>query len=107
VAIKLESKKCPEAQLPLEFKDIFSYFHGRRLVYRDMKPENFLLGLPTTDKYNVFHIIDLGLCKECKDESGNHIPLVEEKGITGTARYMSLNNHLGKEQSRDSCFSFI
>ena len=80
--------------------EIYEYFHSKGLVYRDTKPENFLFGRSGTDLYSCVHIIDLGLSKEYLDESGKHIPFIDGKGMTGTARYMSINNHLGREQSR-------
>jgi serine/threonine protein kinase len=49
----------------------------------------------------VCHIIDFGLAKKYQDpRNGRHIPYLEGKNLTGTARYASIYTHLGIEQSR-------
>lgn len=73
--------------------------HKKNFIHRDMKPENFLMGIGSESQ--TVYIIDFGLSKKFKDaKTHQHVPYRENKNLTGTARYASVNAHLGIEQSR-------
>ncbi|KAL3825305.1 hypothetical protein ACJIZ3_021334 [Penstemon smallii] len=75
------------------------FVHSKSFLHRDIKPDNFLMGLGR--RANQVYIIDFGLAKKYRDSSNHqHIPYRENKNLTGTARYASMNTHLGIEQSR-------
>ncbi|CAD8122244.1 unnamed protein product [Paramecium sonneborni] len=74
------------------------YVHSRHFLHRDIKPDNFLIG--TGKRAHKVYIIDFGLAKRYIQKDGKHIPYKEGKNLTGTARYASINTHLGIEQGR-------
>mmetsp|Transcript_33296 Transcript_33296/g.78463 ORF Transcript_33296/g.78463 Transcript_33296/m.78463 type:complete len:344 (+) Transcript_33296:269-1300(+) len=75
------------------------YVHSKNFLHRDIKPDNFLMGV--SKKLHMVYIIDFGLSKKYRDpKTLAHIPYRTNKNLTGTARYASLNTHLGIEQGR-------
>lgn len=73
------------------------FLHLKNFLHRDIKPDNFLIGLGR--RKTTVYIIDFGLAKRYM-VGNTHIPYREHKSLTGTARYCSINTHLGLEQSR-------
>jgi casein kinase 1/casein kinase I family protein HRR25 len=75
------------------------YCHSKDFLHRDVKPENFLIGLGKGAQ--TVHVIDFGLAKKYRDPKTHiHIVYKEFRSLTGTARYASINTHIGIEQSR-------
>ena len=73
--------------------------HSKNYLHRDVKPENFLIGLH--QESNTLYLIDFGLSKKyCYSKTKQHQPYRENRMIVGTARYSSINTHAGIEQSR-------
>ena len=75
------------------------FIHAQNFLHRDMKPDNFLIGI--NNKASMVYMIDFGLSKRYRDpKTGEHIPYRDNKSLTGTARYASVNTHIGIEQAR-------
>lgn len=74
------------------------FVHSKYILHRDIKPDNFVVG-QGQQKHKVY-MIDFGLAKKYLSRDGRHIPYKEGKSLTGTARYASINTHLGIEQAR-------
>ncbi|GFY50487.1 casein kinase I isoform alpha [Trichonephila inaurata madagascariensis] len=75
------------------------HVHNKNFIHRDIKPDNFLMGIGR--HCNKVFLIDYGLAKRYRDSrTRHHIAYRKDKNLTGTARYASINAHLGIEQSR-------
>ncbi|EPQ50740.1 casein kinase-like protein I isoform epsilon CKIe [Gloeophyllum trabeum ATCC 11539] len=73
--------------------------HSGGLVCRDLMPDNFAIGRGKWG--NLVHLFDFGLAKLYLDpHTGEHIPLKDGKEGMGAPRFVSVNVHLGYEQSR-------
>jgi serine/threonine protein kinase len=59
-----------------------------------LKPENCLVGRLSRGHGHIVNMVDFGLAKQYIDpETGRHINYCENKNLTGTVRYMSINAH--------------
>lgn len=78
---------------------LIEYMHQKSYIHRDIKPENFLVGI--NNQSHLLYAIDFGLSQRYRDpNTHSHISFRENRPLVGTARYMSINNHLGIEASR-------
>lgn len=68
-------------------------------MHRDIKPSNFLIGLD--EKRDVVYVIDFAFAnKYWRKKENAHVPFTEGNDLVGTLRYISVNTHMGYEQSR-------
>ena len=85
--------------LGIQMIDRIEYIHSRKIIHRDIKPDNFVMGRGL--KSHIVYILDFGLSKKYWSSSHKcHIPFCRGKKLTGTARYASINALSGCEQSR-------
>lgn len=84
--------------IALQILERIEWVHSKNIVYRDIKPENFLFGKKDPE---VLYLIDFGLCKKYKSsKTGKHILPKNLGKFTGTSRYASVYSMAGNEQSR-------
>ena len=75
------------------------YIHNKHILHRDIKPDNFIMGLDN-NSWKVY-LIDFGLSKKYRSSRTlKHIKFAEHRKLIGTARYASINALAECEQGR-------
>ncbi|KDO33657.1 CK1/CK1 protein kinase [Saprolegnia parasitica CBS 223.65] len=97
--VKVAHGRLPEttvARLGLEIMAILQHIHSKRLLFVDVKPENFMLNTaPETKVY----CVDFGIAERYLLVTGVHKPY-KVAGVVGTPTFLSLNCHEGSTPSR-------
>lgn len=90
------------ACIAVESLSILEKMHSKGYVHGDVKPENFLLGQPSTSQEKKLFLVDLGLATKWRDtSSGQHVEYDQRPDMfRGTVRYASVHAHLGRTASR-------
>jgi len=82
----------------IQIIDRLEWIHSNNIIYRDIKPENFLVGI---NDPNVIYVIDFGLCKKYRSsKTGKHILPKKDSKFCGNFKFSSSNTTRGKESSR-------
>ena len=84
--------------IAIQILERLQWIHMKGIVYRDVKPENFCIGIKDP---NMIYIIDFGLCQKyiCK-KTGKHIKMIETGMFNGTLKFASSNAVMGTVSSR-------
>jgi len=89
-------------KIGIQMVERLRYVHEKGLIHRDVKPDNFLIGL---GKYaNLIYLIDFGFCKKIYMDNVDNVDNEEHKktrkSIIGTPNFASINVHKYMDPTR-------
>lgn len=80
--------------------NLIEKLHEIGYIHRDIKPENIMIGADQENRHRI-HLLDMGLAKRYVNPlTKEHLGYQQHTSLSGTARYTSINSHLGIEQTR-------
>jgi serine/threonine protein kinase len=84
-------------ELGIQIINLIKSIHEKGLIHRDIKPDNFLLGIDSNNEQ--IYLIDFGFCKSFINYD-KHIEFKKTKNLIGSLTYASINAHCFNELSR-------
>ena len=87
------------ALLAYQMITVLHYIHDKHIIHRDIKPDNFVMGLKKEN--GTLYLLDFGLAKKYRSSKTlEQYPYIKKKKLTGMARYASIHALEEMEQSR-------
>ncbi|CAK4128031.1 unnamed protein product [Aphanomyces euteiches] len=97
--VRREYGALPErtvARVGLDILTMFRYLHSRKIIFVDVKPDNFMLERGQERKV---YCVDFGIAERYMMVTGAHKPY-KVGGVVGTPSFLSINCHNGSTPSR-------